>query len=213
MIYVSIDVETTGLDRDNDQVIEIGAIIENPLDQKDFDDVKKFHAIVRHDRYSGGAYAINLNQRIFKILADREQYRDDALLAYDTKYNIIPARLVVSEFYAWLFANLTNKPSTYGEPIKLVAAGKNFASFDAPFLRNLPDFSKFIKFDHRHIDPAILYTNFFTDTSISNLKTCLEKAGLEPIVTHDAVKDAWDVIRLLRPMYDKLDSVNYPPTA
>ena len=36
MRYVSIDIETTGLDRQNDQVLEVGAVIEDTDKQLDF---------------------------------------------------------------------------------------------------------------------------------------------------------------------------------
>ena len=71
MEYISIDIETTGLDRENDQVLEIGAIIENTFDPKPFDELPKFHAIILHPRYEGSSYAINMNKRIFQILAQR----------------------------------------------------------------------------------------------------------------------------------------------
>lgn len=210
MQYISIDIETTGLDRENHQVIEIGAIIEDTLDQKDFDDIPKFHAIVRHDEYRGSAYAINLNQRIFSILARRERFKDDDLVAYDEKYNIIHVDNVADAFYNWLLDNgYGNKLLVYREPIKLVCAGKNFASFDAIYLNKLPKFKNLIRFGHRIVDPATLYTDFISDDDVASLETCLERAGFETNVTHDAVLDAWDVIRVLRPKYETNKFVNF----
>ena len=48
MKYLSLHTETTGLDRDLDQVIEIGAIIEDTNNPLPFDEIPKFHAIVKY---------------------------------------------------------------------------------------------------------------------------------------------------------------------
>jgi hypothetical protein len=39
------------------------------------------------------------------------------------------------------------------------------------------------------------------DKSLPNLTTCKERAGIEGVVTHDALEDAWDVIEVLRKFY------------
>lgn len=203
MEYLSLDIETTGLDREQDQVLEIGAIIENTHNILPFDEMPKFHAIIKHDRYSGGAYAINLNQRIFKILADRVViYDNDEKVRYDTKYNIVSVDNVVRSFYNWCTQNLQNKPKNGQTPVTSVVAGKNFASFDGPFLNNIPEWTKYFRFAHRTLDPATLFTDFMLDQKPPSLEKCLERAGIEDtVVTHDAVQDAWQVIEVLRTKY------------
>jgi DNA polymerase III alpha subunit (gram-positive type) len=201
MKYISLDIETTGLDRENDQVLEIGAIFEDTNKQLSFEEIPKFHAILNHPRYSGTPFAIDLNQRIFKILAGRTFLKDDEQVAYDDKFNIVRAINVSMEFYKWLY-NTTKTSNMYGEPIKIIVAGKNVASFDIPFLENIPNWNHSrIKFGHRVIDPAMLYIDFNSDLSVPSLETCLERAEFSPNVTHNAIEDAWDVIKVLRKKY------------
>lgn len=201
MKYISLDIETTGLDRELDQVLEIGAIIEDTNNPLSFKESPKFHAIIKHDRYSGGAFAINMNQRIFKIHADRILIRDeDEKILYDDKHNICRVDEIARDFYNWLYAEL--KPNvTYGEKIVATVAGKNFAGFDSPFLGKLPEWNKFFRFRHRVLDPASLYWNAILDTELPSLEKCLERAGLPTEVTHDAVEDSWQVIEVLRKKY------------
>ena len=199
MKYVSCDIETTGLDPDKDQIIEIGAIIEDPLDQKNFDDIPKFHAILKHDRYSGTAYAIGMNVRIFEILFNYEKIKDsDEKIAYAQRFNIVSPNDISRRFLMFLCENGINVDN-------VICAGKNFASFDRRFLDKLPYWGDYFRVSHRNIDPAIYYTNFYSDNKIAGLETCLERAGLEPNVTHDAIQDSWDVIRVIRPHYDRTD--------
>lgn len=203
MEYVSIDIETTGLDSNNHQILEIGAIVEDTNKIRSFDEVSKFHAIVRHDNYYGSAYAINMNQRIFKILSTRESIKnDDEKNKYDRKYNIVHVDEISTKFHHWLFYNTThNLEYQYYSDIKIIPAGKNFGTFDKLFLENLPNFKKKIKFAHRIIDPSTLYCDFHSDNQLPSLEQCLQRAGYDPVITHNALEDAWDVIKVLRKKY------------
>lgn len=208
MKYVSIDIETTGLDREQDQIIEFGAILEDTLNPLPFKDTPKFHAIVKHDRYSGGAFAINLNQRIFKILADRILIKDpDEKVSYDIKHNICKIEDLAEDFYNWLFTELNKGGLTvyYHQPLTITAAGKNYAGFDGQFLNHVPDWNKLFRVRHRTLDPASLYWDSARDEALPSLEQCLERAGIDnTVVSHDAVEDAWQVIEVLRKKYTEL---------
>ena len=204
MKYLSLHTETTGLDRDLDQVIEIGAIIEDTNNPLPFDEIPKFHAIVKHDRYSGGAYAINMNARVFKILAERVKIRNvEEKYEFDFRNNICSQELVALYMYSWMVDNLmmTSPHWTWKDAITVTVAGKNIAAFDMPFLNRLPEFKKLFRFRHRMIDPATLYWNPMLDTELPSLEQCLERAGLPSEVVHDAVQDAWQVVQVLRKKY------------
>jgi hypothetical protein len=70
MLYVSIDLETTGLDPNACQVIEFAAVIEDTLNPLPYEELPKFSKLVLHDSVQGELYAVNMNAAIFKELND-----------------------------------------------------------------------------------------------------------------------------------------------
>lgn len=232
MKYVSIDIETTGLDKDRNQILEIGAIIEDSNNPLPFDEIPKFKCIIGWEEILGSVFAVNLNARIIKILATLSSIKNEKEKEEFRKlHNIIHPADVVSQLYYFLFLNglgdatvndLMANSGGYGQiwngemvpminnatkPITVFAAGKNFAKFDSQFLDKLPQFSTLIKFHHRVIDPATLYLDWMTDTEVPSLETCKKRAGLiDTAVSHDALYDAWDVIQVLRVKYRKESS-------
>lgn len=167
MKYISIDIETTGLDPETCQIIEFAAIVNN-----DTDEYPTFHRYIKHPLYYGKPYALSMHPRIFKELAKGK--------------GIWPGQLAF-EFSMFLKEN--------GFDDRITVAGKNFAAFDVKFLEELRDWKKLIKIRHRVLDPAILYMRP-EDKVPPNMSTCLERAGLGE-VSHTAVGDAMDVIHLI----------------
>ena len=86
-------------------------------------------------------------------------------------------------------------------PITLNVAGKNFGTFDKLFLEDLPWWKKIIRTRQRVIDPSILFVDWLEDNALPSLTKCKERGGVEGIVTHNALEDAWDVVELLRKNY------------
>lgn len=184
MKYLSINTETTGLDRENNQIIEFGAIIEDTENPLSFEESEKFHCYVSHKTYLGSAYAINLNQRIFKILKE------------GTDPNILCVDNLITQFSKFVFNNFRGK---------VTVAGKNFRDFDYEFIKRLPDWNKYehtINFHRRYIDPANLYWKPQEDSELPNQNECLRRAGINEVVVHTALGDAWQVIQLIRKYYN-----------
>jgi len=181
MKYVSIDLETTGLNADNCQVLEIGAVCDDlsqPFDPGHPCHI--FHRFVSHREYYGEPFALALNQQILYTLA-RGQDSD-----------ICDVHDVADQFADWLAAMGFNRE------IPVVVAGKNFASFDKPFLRKLPHFEAVVKLHHRCLDPGSMYFDPTRDEFVPSTQECLNRAGLDSEVSHTAVEDALDVCRLIR---------------
>lgn len=182
MRYVSIDLETTGLDPRNDQILQIAAVVEDT--QKaylELEELPRFVCFVKRERYFGQAFALQLNSWIFKILAGVQK----------TEYPILfpdAARNKLLEFFK----------AHFGDE-KVVVAGKNAAGFDIPFLRNLEydDEAAPLPFHHRTIDPG----SMFIDWSKKTPPALYELTGKQ--VSHDALEDALDVITVLRKGYAK----------
>jgi len=174
--YVSIDVETTGLNPEKHQILEIGAVWDNMIDSINM--LPKFRCLVKHPTYIGDAFAFVLNHRLILELSKNPDY---AISSYD----------VISTFLNWLLDCGWNKQT------KLNIAGKNFGTFDKLFLDKLPYFNDTIKIRHRVIDPAILFWKP-GDTELPDIKTCFTRAGLDYSAKHEALQDAIDVVKLVR---------------
>ncbi len=194
MIYCSIDLETCGLDPKEDTVIEFGCIIEDTKKQLPFESIPKFNVLLEHTKYTGTPYALALHKTIFEDLEKKHK----------STVPIIPSDLLGQYFYEWLksqpeFADdFVNLPTSHF-PIKLNVAGKNFGTFDMQFLENLKGFKNWVWFKQRIIDPAVFYFNNDLDMELPNLKNCKIRANCnEPEVAHRTLRDAMDVVELLR---------------
>lgn len=182
MKYVSLDIETTGLNAETDDIIEIGAIVEDTGLKLDKDKCPSFHLYIDKDVYSGNLYALAMNGKIFQKIVDLKKQKSPTVVV---KEEVIP------KFKQFLTDNGIEK---------MIPAGKNFGSFDLQFIKRLPGFDQ-IRTHHRTLDPAMLYLNFKEDLEPLDLATCKKRADLNGVVNHEALDDAWDVIQLLRRFY------------
>ena len=218
MIYVSIDIETSGLDHEKHKVLSIGAIIEDTEKKLPYEECPKFNAIVLQNEIIGSPRAITMNKEIISMIGDYLEGDDETrhLMNTHSDYSFYKEDEVVKEFYMFLWCNgfsLLDSQSIHvngkltpiidgrTKPITLNVAGKNFGTFDKLFLQELPWWQKLIRTRQRVLDPAILMVDWKNDKSLPNLTTCKERAGIKGIVTHNALEDAWDVIEVLRRWY------------
>ena len=190
MKYVSIDIETTGLDPDNCQIIEFGAVIddmETPLDK-----CPTFRYRVKDTMYRGEPYALAMHKEFFEEMAKLSSNQ------YIRPNDLVGAECGLPSYFArWL-------RSREVRPKDFTAAGKNFAEFDAQFIRKCPAFHTNESFKWRHavLDPGPMYIEP-GDDCVPNTKECINRAGgLSPYnipgKPHTAVYDALVVCALLR---------------
>ena len=175
--YVSIDLETTGLDPSYCQILEFAAVIEDwesPVDQ-----LTVFHAYAVHERIIGDPMGLAMNAKILERIARR-----------DPGYDYLAADCLGLKLHRWLRGQICDE----GEAV--IAAGKNFAKFDLQFLQALPNFM--VKFHHRSIDPVMFYWSPFEDSEPPSTKLCMERAGIASEVAHTAVEDAPGVNKMVR---------------
>ena len=66
MIYVSIDIETTGLNSENCEILSIGAIIEDTSKVLPIDKIPTFNCIINKRNINGEIFAINMNREIIE---------------------------------------------------------------------------------------------------------------------------------------------------
>jgi oligoribonuclease (3'-5' exoribonuclease) len=175
--YLSIDLETTGLDIKSCQILQVAAVVEDTeLPHRPIEELPFFCCFIDYDEYKGQPFALQMNSWIFKILAGIEKTPHEI-------YRLEDARGKFEEFVT------THSPST-----RAVVAGKNAAGFDVPFLREF-GFDAARGFHHRVIDVGSVFIDFSKKVPPALDDVLGEK------VTHDALGDARAVIKCLRKKY------------
>lgn len=226
MKYISIDIETTGLDPDFNQILSIGAVIEDTLNPLPFEELPKFHAVIKRESVYGSIFALNLNKDLIQAMKDysearTQELKDEIEESFGAKF--YEEDEVVEALYHFCYRNnlVEFDPDFLNKHIKLVdgktypiltsnmkktylnCAGKNFAGFDKKFLEKLPRWKQVFSIRSRVLDPGILFVDWINDESIPSLDQCKQRAGIDGAVTHNAVEDAMDVVMLLRQCYQK----------
>lgn len=183
MKYVSVDLETTGLDESYCQILEFAAVIG---DTTDFcTPVEEFPSLTYrfyYDRVIGDPYALHLNRGLLNDMVSRP-----------SSYLYINIDSLWSSFANWLD---TQKFAIEG---KVMLAGKNVGSFDRRFLNKVPRWD-WRRFHHRYLDPAHYFFKPLTDAVLPDTKECIKRSGInwEDFRLHTALNDARLVVELLR---------------
>ena len=191
MRYLSIDLETTGADPLNCQIIEFAAVLEDTkASDVPVEELPSMRLAVHHEVITGAVAALTLNARLLQEITDAQQKNN---LPED---HCLPIE-VLPRFALFLDKHGVDRKRS------LVVAGKNFAGFDLPFIQQLPGYGELIEISNAIIDPALLYLDWQKDRRLPNMSTCKSRAGLPDKVSHQALDDARDIIRMLRPFYSK----------
>ena len=226
MKFVSIDIETTGIDPEIDEVLSIGAIIEDTENILPYEQLPKFHVAILHERISGSMFAIDMNKELIEEIVSYQccntpEERED--IANYTGMKFLRKEDVAEAFFHFLYINGISNES-FGDvnmnqhckivdghvvpmiglrtkPVTINVAGKNFGTFDKPFLEKLPQWRTVVKFRNRILDPAILYVDWKNDEFLPSLDTCKERAGISGNITHNALEDSWDTLQAIRAKY------------
>lgn len=220
MKYISLDIETTGNNPDEDQVLSIAAVLEDTAQNIPLDKLPYIHIVINHERIKGTPGALAMNMDLIEFLEkfqsstieERQRIEDDHNVVVTDEHN------AVQIFYYWLgsigIVNVNQAMNQYvtkfrgdvvpainvrSEPAEFTAAGKNFGTFDLQFLKKLPQWNNLIKVNSRVIDPAILYWDPESDISMPSFRECKERALLTKTeYSHDALIDARETIELIR---------------
>ena len=226
MKYVSIDIETSGIDREKCQILSVGAVIEDTENPKPISELPRFHAAISmKDRqgFYGEPVALVMNAELIGNIANYAKLKTDERLRLIeiTGMQFLEEEQIAIEFYYWLYVNgafevpekfdmnLITKHPEHGivphvnrAPKAVInVAGKNFATFDKVFLERLPRWKQLIEIRNRILDPAILFVDWKSDKALPGLSLCKSRAGVPGSVTHNALEDAIDVVSVLRKIY------------
>ena len=189
MRYLSLDLETSGPNPHRHQVLELAAVVEDSRHPLPLAQLPAFRRVVRHPEYAGTAGAIALNARLFEELAHKAPNPELCT----------PAELL-PQLREFLLAHGFRPDKN--DCVAVTMAGKNIAVFDLGFLKELPGYGTLVRADPAMLDPAVFYLNWHKDSRLPTMSTCKARAGLGREVAHEALADALDVVRLLRPFYE-----------
>lgn len=182
MKYLSVDIETTGLDPSWCQTLEVGAVLADTLDfTTPVEDLPSWRCRFYYDRIVGNPVALHMNAQLILDMDTRP-----------AQYNYMHPDSFWSQFTHWLESELG--PS---HP-KISCSGKNFGMFDARFLERLPRWQREY-FKIRVLDPGQFFFRQ-DDEILPDLKTCIARSGIawDEATHHDAVEDARMVVMLNR---------------
>jgi oligoribonuclease (3'-5' exoribonuclease) len=179
MKYISLDIETTSLESNPNNILMISMVVEDSQERQPLIELPHFTCLIKRDKYEGQPYALGLNGWIFKQISGQEK-----------------AKYPIYKNDEWILKALIFLSNNFGDK-KVTIAGKNVASFDLQFLPI--ELKK--KFHHRCIDPGSTFIDWSKDT-VLDLSSLKKSLNLSEIVTHDAYEDALDVINVLRKSYE-----------
>ncbi len=225
MKYLSIDIETTGLNPEKHQVLSIGVIVEDTTKKLPFSEIPKFHCAIVHEEVVGSLFALNMNRDLIKTINTWSICDEDVKKEIEENTGMIFCKEdeVIQHLFRFLYKHSMLDDSLYVQDVNkqvefidggfypilksnvakshLTVAGKNFGTFDKLFLERLPRWNQVFKVRQRIIDPTILFTDWKNDKDLPNLTTCKARAKTGGEVSHDALEDAFDVIELMRTQY------------
>lgn len=185
--YISIDIETTGID-DRCEILQISGVVDTG---EAVEVLKTFDLPIRHKVIEyAETYAMGMNAELLKKMMDKE------FVTYKPSDAIAILLTVMNG------AAITNMDESRPAP-KVIFAGKNVAGFDIPkikrFISKYGTYQNQLDFDklchYKTIDVGSLYFDTFQDNvSLSKINKLTGRNA----VSHNALDDAWDVVYAIR---------------
>lgn len=172
--FISVDIESSGLDHNKCSILSFGAVIEDTSKSTPVDELPSFYTRIYNEEVYWEPYAHQLNEELCGEITVEDPTTENFMIL----------------FTDWLYSHFDVNE-------KINVAGKNYSGFDKRFLEKLEGWNT-IKFSHRVIDPSILYMDWDNDTELPNLDECLKRANINKTVSHNALDDAMDIVNLLR---------------
>src|SRR6056297_3418534 len=111
MKIISIDIETTGLNLEQCQMLEFSAVVDDTNDVKPIDELPSFTCYIENGKLlTGSPYALNMNKKILEILSGQEGLNKDQLEKYRMENSILKIEDLATSFYYFLQVNKVIDP-------------------------------------------------------------------------------------------------------
>lgn len=191
--YVSLDLETTGLDLQKSQILQIGAVFDDG--KSPIDKLQTLNILVDNETITyGESYAMGMNAWIFKELFDKNSKFEKQSLTIALQKLWLLLSEAAERAYEWDVANGKQSPRK-----NIQIAGKNVGSFDLAILANqgatVDQAGVTAPADHRTIDVGSMYfEDFGRNAGLNSINKLTGRDG----VSHDALQDAFDVVTAIR---------------
>lgn len=195
MKFLSVDIETTGLDEKVHSIIQFAAV---HADDKATFKPQIFHGWVKPDGMVWDIYCLNLHFNWIKQVLERLREGTTHHMSDHQPEIFEDFEQLHSAFYVWLAQQRIYNEDDHLKGKKLLALGKNFGSFDHRFL-TAAGYGNLWR--HRSLDATPYYT-IATDEKPPELKVCKQRAFERGCVfnskevAHTALEDAIDVMTL-----------------
>ena len=199
MKYVSLDIETTGIDMENHNVLSIGAVIDD-LQKPEIpvEELPKIHILIYYKELVGSPVDLTMNADLIKRTERLfEHAKNSNVQKYLEKYeSFTRCPIQAGQNLKHFLATNLRFPLDMCHPYPPPVIGKNVGTFDIPFLDNQCDVPRSM-WTRRVMDPTTLWIES-TDEVPPSLLDCMKRAGIKVGTIHDAIEDAWNTIRVFR---------------
>lgn len=210
--YVSGDIETTGLNTTTADVLELAFVYDNGIPGVNLYTLPFFHCYINHDSFDDAEpYALHMNANYFTEWVKNKNR--------DSKYLWLTPEQAVNKLNEFLRKSRDSAIAAWDMPQgweknlnKIQAAGKNFAGFDRPLLKEF--FTRYSEtgaeelmknIDYKVIDLGAKFDELFG--YVPGLDAINKMTGRKP-VSHSAYEDAIDVIAARRYFWCKTHNLN-----
>lgn len=187
MQYFSLDIETTGLDPVNCDVLQVAIVRDeiNGTEQPPVNDLPYFEAIIHHNTLLGEPYALAMNVDLIRAISHGTPSSKYTIAYHGREVPVVQdPETMAARALEWL-----------GQfPRPWIVAGKNVAGFDLRFLPE--ELTK--AFHYEAIESGSVALGARTDYWHRSAPPHLKELDSKNPHPHDALEDARAVVRILR---------------
>lgn len=196
MRYLSLDIETTDIIPSKGQILQIGCVVADT--NGEIIDTFEVSIIPNKGRIKGNLFALNMNRDLILDLSEKQlDYKAGINPSNKYAIGVENAIIMLGRFCSKHFPN----------DQKIPVAGKNVGTFDIPWLEHHRGSYELPVFSRRYLDVGPMFVEHY-DKELPNLQQCMERAGASGEVTHNALKDALDVVSCITNYFNAKETFN-----